>query len=56
MTSLHTRHIQPLILKGLDGNNWRLKDYVARGGSAWPRWCRFPNRFEVELYATSIPW
>ena len=34
MTSLHTRHIQPLILKGLDGNNWRLKDYVARGGYA----------------------
>ncbi len=32
MTSLHTRHIQPLILAGLDGNNWRLKDYVARGG------------------------
>ena len=32
MTSLHTRHIDPLILKGLDGNNWHLADYVARGG------------------------
>nr|WP_217345231.1 NADH-quinone oxidoreductase subunit NuoF [Noviherbaspirillum sp. L7-7A]MBV0879470.1 NADH-quinone oxidoreductase subunit NuoF [Noviherbaspirillum sp. L7-7A] len=32
MTSLHTRHIKPLILAGLDGSNWHLKDYVARGG------------------------
>jgi NADH-quinone oxidoreductase subunit F len=34
MTSLHTRHIGPLILAGLNGDNWRLKDYVARGGYA----------------------
>src|SRR6478672_1840284 len=32
MTSLHTRHIKPLILAGLDGSNWHLKDYVKRGG------------------------
>jgi NADH-quinone oxidoreductase subunit F len=32
MTCLHDRHIQPLILAGLDGNNWRLADYVKRGG------------------------
>ena len=32
MTSLHTRHIKPLILAGLDGKNWHLEDYVARGG------------------------
>jgi len=32
MTSLHDRHIKPLILAGLDGNNWRLADYVKRGG------------------------
>jgi NADH-quinone oxidoreductase subunit F len=32
MTSLHNRHISPLILAGLDGKNWHLKDYVARGG------------------------
>ena len=32
MTCLHDRHIQPLILAGLNGDNWRLKDYVARGG------------------------
>jgi NADH-quinone oxidoreductase subunit F len=32
MSSLHSRHIKPLILAGLDGNNWRLKDYEARGG------------------------
>ena len=32
MTSLHTRHIKPLILAGLNGNNWGLKDYENRGG------------------------
>ncbi|MCU6433068.1 NADH-quinone oxidoreductase subunit NuoF [Undibacterium sp. Jales W-56] len=32
MTSLHNRHINPLILAGLDGKNWHLQDYVARGG------------------------
>jgi len=32
MTSLHSRHIKPLILAGLDGKNWQLKDYEARGG------------------------
>ena len=32
MTSLHDRHIKPLILAGLDGQNWHLDDYVKRGG------------------------
>jgi NADH-quinone oxidoreductase subunit F len=32
MTSLHDRHIKPLILAGLDGKNWHLDDYVKRGG------------------------
>lgn len=32
MTSLHDRHIQPLILAGLNGDNWHLEDYVKRGG------------------------
>jgi len=32
MTSLHGRHINPLILAELNGNNWRLADYVKRGG------------------------
>ena len=32
MTSLHTRHIKPLILAGLDGKNWGLDEYVKRGG------------------------
>jgi NADH-quinone oxidoreductase subunit F len=32
MTSLHSRHINPLILAGLDGSNWRLSEYVKRGG------------------------
>ncbi len=31
-TCFHDRHIDPLILAGLDGTNWRLKDYEARGG------------------------
>ena len=28
----HGRHISPQIVAGLDGTNWRLEDYVARGG------------------------
>ncbi len=28
----HGRHLQPQIYAGLDGKNWRLKDYEARGG------------------------
>ena len=32
MTSLHDRHIKPLILAGLDGANWRLADYEKRDG------------------------
>ena len=32
MTCLHDRHINPLILAGLDGKNWRLADYEKRGG------------------------
>jgi len=31
-TSFHDRHIHPQILAGLDGRNWGLKDYEARGG------------------------
>ena len=32
MTCLHNRHINPVILAGLNGQNWGLDDYVARGG------------------------
>ncbi len=28
----HGRHLEPQIYAGLDGKNWRLKDYEARGG------------------------
>lgn len=28
----HDRHISPQIVAGLDGSNWRLEDYVSRGG------------------------
>ncbi|MBI2749824.1 MAG: SLBB domain-containing protein [Burkholderiales bacterium] len=31
-TCFHGRHIDPQIYAGLDGSNWRLKDYEARGG------------------------
>jgi len=31
-TCFHGRHIAPQIYDGLDGSNWRLKDYEARGG------------------------
>jgi len=33
-TSFHGRHINPQIMAGLDGSNWSLKDYEARGGYA----------------------
>ncbi|SPJ18556.1 NADH:ubiquinone oxidoreductase, chain F [Burkholderiales bacterium] len=31
-TCFHGRHLQPLILDGLDGQNWRLADYERRDG------------------------
>jgi len=31
-TCFHGRHIEPQIYAGLDGTNWRLPDYIARGG------------------------
>lgn len=31
-TCFHGRHINPQIYAGLNGNNWSLQDYVARGG------------------------
>jgi NADH-quinone oxidoreductase subunit F len=31
-TCFHDRHIDPQIYAGLDGSNWRLDDYVKRGG------------------------
>ena len=31
-TCFHDRHINPQIYAGLNGQNWRLKDYVERGG------------------------
>ena len=31
-TCFHERHINPQIYAGLNGTNWRLKDYEARGG------------------------
>jgi NADH-quinone oxidoreductase subunit F len=33
-TAFHGRHISPQIMAGLDGGNWRLKDYESRGGYA----------------------
>jgi NADH-quinone oxidoreductase subunit F len=31
-SSFHNRHINPQIMAGLDGSNWGLKAYEARGG------------------------
>ena len=31
-TCFHDRHIEPQIYAGLNGANWSLKDYEARGG------------------------
>ncbi len=31
-SSFHERHINPQIMSGLNGHNWSLKDYEARGG------------------------
>ncbi len=31
-TCFHGRHMDPQIVAGLDGGNWHLQDYVARGG------------------------
>ncbi len=31
-TCFHGKHVKPQIYAGLDGSNWRLQDYVARGG------------------------
>jgi NADH-quinone oxidoreductase subunit F len=31
-TCFHGRHIDPQIYAGLDGSNWRLKEYLLRGG------------------------
>jgi NADH-quinone oxidoreductase subunit F len=33
-TCFHGRHLRPLIYAGLNGGNWSLKDYEARGGYA----------------------
>ncbi len=33
-TCFHDRHINPQIYAGLNGSNWKLKDYVDRGGYA----------------------
>jgi NADH-quinone oxidoreductase subunit F len=31
-TCFHGRHVSPVILAGLDGANWDLAGYLARGG------------------------
>jgi NADH-quinone oxidoreductase subunit F len=58
MSSLHDRHIKPLILAGLDGSNWRLADYVKRGGySALRRILTeniTPEQVIAELKASSL--
>jgi len=58
MTCLHDRHINPLILAGLNGENWHLADYVKRGGySALKRILSeniTPEQVIAELKASSL--
>ena len=58
MTSLHGRHLNPLILANLDGHNWRLADYVKRGGyNALTRILQdriTPEQIIAELKAASL--
>ena len=58
MTCLHDRHINPLILAGLNGENWHLADYVNRGGySALKRILTeniTPEQVIAELKASSL--
>ena len=58
MTCLHDRRINPLILAGLNGENWHLADYVKRGGySALKRILTeniTPEQVIAELKASSL--
>ncbi len=58
MTCLHDRHIQPVIFAGLNGENWRLADYVQRNGySAWKRILTEkipPEKIIEEVLASSL--
>ena len=58
MTCLHDRHINPLILAGLNGENWHLADYVKRDGySALKRILTeniTPEQVIAELKASSL--
>ena len=58
MSSLHDRHIKPLIFAGLDGSNWHLDDYIKRGGySALRRILTeniTPEQVIAELKASSL--
>ncbi len=38
MTCLHGRHLDPVLFRGLTGNNWGLTDYISRGG--YEQWMR----------------
>ena len=50
-TCFHGRHVGAQIYAGLDGRNWRLKDYEARGGyQALRHVCK---RLGVEPYGTT---
>ena len=52
MTSLHDLHIKPLILANLNGSNWHLQDYVARGGYSSLRKILEENITQDQVIAT----
>ena len=51
-TCFHGRHISPQIYAGLNGSNWRLQDYVSRGG-----YCALKKilKYERSSYSISSP-
>ena len=61
-TCFHGRHIDPQIYAGLDGGNWSLKDYEARGGyqalrkilGKSSRECMTPEQVVAEVKASGL--
>ena len=49
-TCFHDRHIEPQIYAGLDGTNWRLADYEARGVEVH----RVPSRLPGEAFGVWV--
>ncbi|MDR1310843.1 MAG: NADH-quinone oxidoreductase subunit NuoF [Burkholderiaceae bacterium] len=51
MTCLHDRHVRPVLFAGLDGDNWHLSGYAARGGYAVLRDILHQKRASADIVA-----